>query len=94
MKLRYEFLLYNNIFTLKKIDVIFVDPPRKGIDRKAIAVMKKLNPKKIIYISCNPVTMARDLSYLNDLYNVKKVTPVDMFPNTAHVECVCVLKIK
>ncbi len=78
----------------EKIDVIFVDPPRKGVDRKAIAVMKKLLPKKIIYISCNPVTMARDLSYLNDLYNVKKVVPVDMFPNTAHVECVCVLKLK
>lgn len=78
----------------EKIDVIFVDPPRKGIDRKAIAIMKKISPKKIIYISCNPVTMARDLSYLNDLYDVKKVIPVDMFPNTAHVECVCVLKLK
>lgn len=78
----------------EKIDVIFVDPPRKGIDRKAIAIMKKISPKKIVYISCNPVTMARDLSYLNDLYDVKKVTPVDMFPNTSHVECVCVLKLK
>ena len=78
----------------EKIDVIFVDPPRKGIDRKAIAIIKKINPKKIIYISCNPVTMARDLSYLNDLYNVEKVTPVDMFPKTAHVECVSVLYLK
>lgn len=76
----------------EKIDVIFVDPPRKGVDRKAIAVMKKLLPKKIVYISCNPVTMARDLSYLNDLYEVKKVMPVDMFPNTAHVECVSLLE--
>ena len=76
------------------IDVIFVDPPRSGIDRKAIAIMKKIRPKKIIYISCNPVTMARDLSYLNDLYDIKKVVPVDMFPNTAHVECVCVLNLK
>lgn len=75
----------------EKIDVIFIDPPRKGIDRKAIAIIKKINPKKIIYISCNPVTMARDLSYLNDLYNIEKVTPVDMFPKTAHVECVSVL---
>lgn len=78
----------------EKIDVIFVDPPRKGVDRKAIAIMKKISPKKIVYVSCNPVTMARDLSYLNDLYDVKKVTPVDMFPNTSHVECVCVLKLK
>ena len=76
------------------IDVIFVDPPRKGIDRKAIAIMKKINPKKIIYISCNPVTMARDLSYLNDLYEIKKVVPVDMFPNTSHVECITLLELK
>ena len=76
----------------EKIDVVFVDPPRKGIDRKAIAIMKKLSPKKIIYISCNPVTMSRDISYLTDLYDVKKVVPVDMFPNTAHVECICLLE--
>ena len=74
------------------VDVIIVDPPRKGIDRKAIAIMKKLAPKKIVYISCNPVTMARDLSYLNNLYNVRKVVPVDMFPNTSHVESVCILE--
>lgn len=77
----------------ENVNVIFVDPPRKGVDRKAIAVMKKLLPKKIVYISCNPVTMARDLSYLNDLYEVKKVVPVDMFPNTAHVECVTLLEL-
>lgn len=78
----------------ENIDVVFVDPPRSGIDRKAIAVIKKINPKKIVYISCNPVTMARDLSYLNDLYTMEKVVPVDMFPNTAHVECVSVLHRK
>lgn len=78
----------------EKIDVIFVDPPRSGIDRKAIAIIKKIMPKKIIYISCNPVTMARDLSYLNDLYNINNVVPFDMFPNTAHVECVSVLHRK
>ena len=78
----------------EQIDVIIVDPPRHGVDRKAIAIMKKMNPKKIVYISCNPVTMARDLSYLTDLYDVKKVIPVDMFPNTAHTECVTILKIR
>ena len=78
----------------EKIDVIFVDPPRKGMDRKAIAIMKKLSPKKIIYISCNPVTLSRDLNYLNDLYDVKKVIPFDMFPNTSHVECVSLLCLK
>ncbi len=77
-----------------KIDVIFVDPPRKGIDRKTIAIMKRILPKKIVYISCNPVTMARDLSYLTDLYTIKKIIPVDMFPNTSHVECISFLKLK
>ena len=78
----------------EKVDVVIVDPPRKGVDRKAIAIMKKISPKQIVYVSCNPVTMARDLSYLNDLYDVKKVTPVDMFPNTAHVESVVLLERK
>ena len=78
----------------EQIDVIFVDPPRKGINRDAIAIMKKISPRKIIYISCNPVTMARDLSYLSNMYDVKKIIPVDMFPKTNHVECVCVLKLK
>lgn len=76
----------------EKIDVIFIDPPRKGVDRKAIAIIKKISPKKIVYVSCNPVTLARDLSYLSDMYNVEKATPVDMFPNTSHVECVSVLE--
>ncbi len=74
------------------VDVVFVDPPRAGVDRKAIALIKKLSPKKIIYVSCNPVTLARDLGYLSDNYELKKVIPVDMFPRTSHVECVCVLK--
>ena len=78
----------------ENVDVIFIDPPRSGVLRSAIAVIKKINPKKIIYISCNPVTMARDLNYLSDMYKVKKVVPVDMFPNTAHVECVCLLERK
>ena len=76
----------------EKIDVIFIDPPRSGIKRDAVAIMKKINPKKIVYISCNPVTMARDLNYLSDMYDVAKVIPVDMFPNTAHVETICLLK--
>ena len=75
-----------------KIDVIFVDPPRKGLDKLGINIMKKMRPKKIIYISCNPVTMARDLNYLNDTYDVKKVIPVDMFPNTSHCESITVLE--
>ena len=75
-----------------KIDIIFIDPPRKGLDKKTIDIIKKINPKKVIYISCNPVTMARDLNLLNDIYSVKKVIPVDMFVNTSHVECISILK--
>ena len=78
----------------EKIDVLFVDPPRAGVDRKVVAMIKKMMPRKIVYISCNPVTMARDLSYLNDMYDIKKIVPFDMFPNTSHVECVTVLKCK
>lgn len=78
----------------EKIDVIFVDPPRKGMSRDAIAIIKKMAPKKMVYISCNPVTMARDLNYLSNVYEVKKIIPIDMFPNTNHVECVCVLSLR
>lgn len=78
----------------EKLNVIIVDPPRSGVDKKAINIMKKINPEKIVYISCNPVTLARDLNLLNDLYKIKKVIPVDMFPNTSHVETVCILERK
>ena len=50
--------------------------------------------KKIVYVSCDPITLARDLELLKDYYNVVELTPVDMFSNTYHVECVCVLEIK
>ena len=78
----------------EKVDVIFVDPPRSGMDRKMISIIKNIKAKKIVYISCNPVTMARDLNYLSDTYITSEVTPVDMFPNTAHVECVCLLNLR
>lgn len=72
-------------------DVIIVDPPRKGLDTKSIEYILEFNPKKIGYVSCNPATMARDLKLLEEKYNIKSVTPVDMFPHTASVECVTVL---
>lgn len=75
------------------IDVLFIDPPRSGIERSAISIIKKLSPKRIIYVSCDPVTLSRDLSYLSDTYDTIKILPVDMFPNTAHVETVAVLKL-
>ena len=77
-----------------KFDSVIVDPPRSGLDKKAINYLINLKAKKIVYVSCDPVTLARDLEILKDYYNVKEITPVDMFSNTYHVECVCVLKLK
>lgn len=65
-----------------KPNVVFVDPPRKGLDKKTINLLKELQPSKIIYISCNPATLARDISLLEDKYNLEIVQPVDMFPYT------------
>ena len=69
-----------------------MDPPRAGSDEKFMASLLKLNPKKVIYISCNPETMARDLNYLTKKgYGVKKIQPVDMFCFCDHVEVICEL---
>jgi len=67
---------------------------RKGLDNKTIGVLKELKPEKIVYISCNPATLARDLALLDESYEIKEVQPVDMFPFSKHVENVTVLKIK
>ena len=75
-------------------DVIVVDPPRKGLDEKCIEYILKFKPKKIGYISCSPATLVRDLKILSDFYDIDEITPVDMFPYTSNVECVCVLKLK
>ena len=73
------------------IDIIVMDPPRSGSDKKSLKTLLELNPKKIIYISCNPVTLARDINILSEKYEVKDISAYDMFPQTYHVECVCVL---
>lgn len=76
----------------EKADVVFMDPPRAGSDKAFLSSMLTLSPKKIIYISCNPETQARDLVFLTrNGYKVRKIQPVDMFPHTAHVETVCLL---
>lgn len=77
----------------EKPDVVFMDPPRAGSDKKFLSSLIKMNPKTVVYISCNPETMARDLYYLtqNSTYKVKKIQPVDMFPHTSHVETVVLL---
>jgi len=73
-------------------DIIVVDPPRAGLDAKVIEEIKSLTPDKLIYVSCDVVTLARDLKLLNDNFNIIECTPVDMFPNTHHVENVVLLE--
>ncbi len=76
-----------------KADVIIVDPPRKGCDIRLLEVIAKMAPKKIIYVSCNPSTLARDLKYLvSEGYGVKEVQPVDLFAQTVHVEAIILLQ--
>ncbi|MCZ0702897.1 23S rRNA (uracil1939-C5)-methyltransferase [Natronobacillus azotifigens] len=75
-----------------KPDVIVVDPPRKGCEEELLAAMIAMKPERIVYVSCNPSTLARDLRILEDGgYRTKKVQPVDMFPQTSHVECCALL---
>lgn len=77
-----------------KADIVMFDPPRKGLDRNSINNILKIKPKKIVYISCNPATLIRDLTNFEDFYEVKTIIPVDMFPFTSHVECCSVLYLK
>lgn len=70
-------------------DVVFMDPPRSGSSRKFIESLAAMAPQRVVYISCNPETLARDLALLTKKgYEVKKIQPVDMFPHTNHIECV------
>ncbi len=73
-------------------DVIITDPPRAGMHEHVVQKMLELAPQRIVYVSCNPATQARDLALLNEKYTVKKVRPVDMFPQTHHVENVALLE--
>jgi len=73
-------------------DVVIVDPPRKGCDEKLLSTIAAANPRRFIYVSCNPSTLARDLRYLKEKgYSASEVQPIDMFPHTAHVECVVLM---
>lgn len=82
----------NVIDKLNDIDLIIVDPPRSGLDKKTISYIKKINPKTLVYISCDMFTLKRDLDLLKEKYDLKKYYLVDMFPKTYHVESVCILE--
>ncbi|SMF59053.1 23S rRNA (uracil1939-C5)-methyltransferase [Priestia filamentosa] len=77
-----------------KPDVIVIDPPRTGCDEKLLKTILDVKPKKVVYVSCNPSTLAKDVKILTKLYKVERIQPVDMFPQTAHVESVTTLSLK
>ena len=77
-----------------KFSTVFVDPPRKGLDQKFIDTLLRLKPEKVVYVSCEPETLARDVKLLSEKYEVNTVQPVDMFPMTFHVETVASLIFK
>jgi 23S rRNA (uracil1939-C5)-methyltransferase len=78
-----------------RADVIVVDPPRKGCDEELLKTIIQMKPEKVVYVSCDPATLARDLRILEDGgYKTKEVQPVDMFPHTSHVENVALLELK
>ena len=93
-----EFRIGDAVIMLPKLgirpDVIVLDPPRAGCDEKILLTIAKLKPKKIIYVSCNPATLARDLKILTENnFTTKIIQPVDMFPFTTHIESVALLKL-
>ena len=75
-------------------DVVFVDPPRKGCDKTAIDTLLNLEPKKIVYVSCNPATLGRDLQLFEEKYEIKRLAICDMFPFTHHVERIAMLNLR
>ena len=88
--------VFSNLIEKKQIypNIILVDPPRKGLDNNTISNILAVEPKKVIYISCNPATMIRDIKLLSEKYTINEIQPVDMFPFTSHVECVAVMDLK
>jgi 23S rRNA (uracil1939-C5)-methyltransferase len=87
-----DILTYEFVLTHGQPDVIITDPPRAGMHEDVVKVILNANPKKIVYVSCNPSTQARDLALMTEHYTITKVQPVDMFPQTAHVENVVLLE--
>ena len=78
----------------QSVDVVFLDPPRKGSDERCLNAICKLKPRRIVYVSCDPSTLARDVAFLSKSYKLESVQPVDMFPHTQHVETIVGLALK
>lgn len=79
----------------ERVDVVFMDPPRSGSTKKFIDSVVKMSPERVVYISCNPETLARDLDYfVKKKYQIKRICPFDMFPHTNHIETVCLLTLE
>ncbi|HIJ20471.1 MAG TPA: class I SAM-dependent RNA methyltransferase, partial [Deltaproteobacteria bacterium] len=77
-----------------KPDVVIIDPPRAGMHKDVLSRLLEMAPEKIVYTSCNPATLARDLGQMVETYELHEVQPVDMFPNTYHIEAVARLSIR
>ena len=77
-----------------KPDVIITDPPRVGMHEKLVMKLLEIAAPRIVYVSCNTATLARDINLLSEKYTVEKIQPVDMFPHTHHIECVVLLRLK
>ena len=75
----------------QKPDVMIIDPPRVGMHKDVVGQVLSISPQKIVYVSCNPATLARDLEMLAPKYEVKQIQPIDMFPHTYHIESVALL---
>ena len=87
-----KLLLTDEFFTQHgRPDVVITDPPRAGMDEPVVRQLLKAGPQKIVYVSCNTATQARDIAWLDEAYRVEAVQPVDMFPHTHHVENVVLL---
>jgi 23S rRNA (uracil1939-C5)-methyltransferase len=79
---------------IQKPDVLIIDPPRAGMHKDVLAQVLAMAPKKIIYVSCNPATMARDMGQMSQDYEIVEIQPVDMFPHTYHIEAVAKMRLK
>lgn len=77
----------------KEYDTAIIDPPRNGLNKKVVEKLLEIKPKTLIYVSCDPVTFARDLNLLQQKYNIEYIRPYNMFPRTYHVECISLLKL-